>query len=280
MQQINLTLGDQTVNGYLWSNPDKPVILCIHGLTGSAASFFELAELLQDEYHLVALDMPGHGLTPGFSTENSYLFTTLAAWLDGVVTVLGLTQFTLMGHSWGAALSLFYAAAYPDKVTGLIMLDGGFVAPQDRPHDSLERSLREWDEYLGSFRCATWKEAIARYSAFSFRWNDRLDDMTRDSMQETAEGIQLIVTKETLLAIMKSFYQEPFRRVYDRVSAPILLVRGTMPPTMELARENGVNLLKSHHPDAVCVAIENTGHMVHWDAPERVADEVKNWLKR
>ncbi|HCJ56569.1 MAG TPA: hypothetical protein DHV55_03755, partial [Clostridiaceae bacterium] len=49
-----------------WGRKENPTIIYFHGLGGTSLSFLELGELLKDRYHIVSIDLPGHGRTPAF----------------------------------------------------------------------------------------------------------------------------------------------------------------------------------------------------------------------
>ena len=61
-QPITLTLDNQTIGAIAYGDSSKPLIIALHGWLDNAASFIELAALL-NQYYIIALDFPGHGLT-------------------------------------------------------------------------------------------------------------------------------------------------------------------------------------------------------------------------
>lgn len=130
MQPIERTFD---INGYYlaakeWNPGGKlPVIAC-HGWLDNAASFDRLAPLLTNS-HTIALDMPGHGLSAHKSPQASY-----AIWADlldilAVADSLGWQQFYLLGHSRGAMMSMLLAAAMPERVKAMVLLDAALAQP-------------------------------------------------------------------------------------------------------------------------------------------------------
>jgi pimeloyl-ACP methyl ester carboxylesterase len=101
---------------------DGRVIILVHGFAASVYAWRPWIERLNGDYRLIALDLPGHGLTqtpPGFkaSLEGN------AALVDALADKLGVEHFVLVGNSMGGAVSLSYAMAHPDKLDGLVLVD-------------------------------------------------------------------------------------------------------------------------------------------------------------
>lgn len=85
MPEFQASIQTGTVNYHEFGNPDQPTVLCLHGLGGNGLySFGELIPYLQENFHVILLDNPGHGKTASLPTEDDYLFSNLAAWVDQV----------------------------------------------------------------------------------------------------------------------------------------------------------------------------------------------------
>ena len=101
---------------------DGRVIFLVHGFAASVHAWRPWIERLKADYRLIALDLPGHGLTetpPGYkaSLEGN------AALIDALAVELGVGHFVLAGNSMGGAVSLSYAMAHQDKLDGLVLVD-------------------------------------------------------------------------------------------------------------------------------------------------------------
>lgn len=105
-------------------------ILCLHGWLDNCRSFYQLAPSLvlnTNTAEVVTLDFPGHGWSDHKSADGGapsvmaeYVFYVREVvqklqWNDSIV---------LVGHSMGAAVSLMYAAAFPEQVSKLVLLEG------------------------------------------------------------------------------------------------------------------------------------------------------------
>lgn len=141
-----LTLVDGRLAALCWGRVDAPVWIALHGWLDSAASFSRLAPQLAErlDIRLVALDFRGHG----HSAPNTEAGSDYALWdychdvLDAM-DELGAESAALMGHSMGAAVACLLAAAFPERVSQLTLIDGlgMLTTPAESTADQLRRGL-------------------------------------------------------------------------------------------------------------------------------------------
>jgi pimeloyl-ACP methyl ester carboxylesterase len=108
--------------GLSWGEPGEKPLLALHGWLDNAASFTFLAPLLTG-YHVVALDLTGHGQSDRRSADASYQIWDDLPEILGVVDALGWDAFDLVGHSRGAIISTLLASAFPERIHRLVLLD-------------------------------------------------------------------------------------------------------------------------------------------------------------
>ena len=114
------------VAGLSWGDPAARPLLALHGWLDNAASYSIIAPML-DKFHVVALDLTGHGQSANRSADAGYQIWDDLPELVAVVDALGWQQFSLLGHSRGAIISCLLASALPERVERLVLLDG--IAP-------------------------------------------------------------------------------------------------------------------------------------------------------
>jgi pimeloyl-ACP methyl ester carboxylesterase len=114
-----------------------PPMVLLHGSNASLHTWEPLVRELADDYRIIRLDLPGHGLT-GANAARSYRVEDMMAAVDGTVTTLGVDSFILGGNSMGGGISWRYAIEHPAKVRALLLLDAGGMPPRagDRPPES------------------------------------------------------------------------------------------------------------------------------------------------
>lgn len=142
MHALMLQAGDQPLAALRHQAGTIPV-LALHGWLDNALSFAPLAPLL-DGLDLVCLDFPGHGESPPRPAAaryhfDDYVFDALAA-----ADALGWERFHLLGHSLGGAVASVTAAACPERILSLAVIEGlgPLTAPPDRTAEGWRKAIQ------------------------------------------------------------------------------------------------------------------------------------------
>src|SRR5580692_7682705 len=110
---------------------DGPVIVCVHGLGGSAVNWTAIAPLLTSTCRVLAPDLAGHGLTQSLGRGTDVAANR--ALLHRFITSVTSGPVILMGNSMGGMISLLEASAAPAAVAGLILVDPALPFVPARP---------------------------------------------------------------------------------------------------------------------------------------------------
>lgn len=278
MESSIFELEGKRVSYYSVGNSEKPTVVCLHGLAGSAVySFSELSHKLSEHFHLLLIDQPGHGKSSSFEKEEDYLFSNLASWYEKVFEFLLDKPFYVLGHSWGADVVLHYAKHYPEKIKGVILLDGGYTFPEFQEEMTFTTAYEGWSSYIDHAKYNNWDEIVREYQTFTKQWNTVIAQSVT-SIFSYNEKYELIASKFTVLSIIKAFFAEPFTSTYPYIQSPLLLIHATEPEELEVAREKGICRLKKDILEATIVSLTDTGHMIQWDKPEEVSSEIIRWI--
>ena len=114
-----------TLNAYEWGEPDTATVVCLHGVSSYGGRFDGLAEPLADRYHVIALDLLGHGHSPWQPPWD------VGAHLDAILATVPDGPAIWIGHSFGGRLAAELAAREPDRVERVVLLDPALrVLPQ------------------------------------------------------------------------------------------------------------------------------------------------------
>jgi len=137
------TEGTWEINGtrlhYLIEGKGDPIVVLHGGPGGNLTSKLELVSFAAD-HQWVFFDQRGCGESDRFpvgvdSLQEATEFFSIDQYvkdLEEIRLKLGTEKITLLGHSWGGALAVFYAAAHPDRVKKLIVYNGGPMWPELR----------------------------------------------------------------------------------------------------------------------------------------------------
>lgn len=125
-----------------------PPLVCLAGGPGRDAAYLGDLGGLARRRQLVVPDGRGTGSSPAAADPSRYAFPRLAEDLEALRAHLGLERFALLAHDAGAATAQAYAAAYPDRLTRLVLVCPGSRLQGELPGDAREifesRSDEEW----------------------------------------------------------------------------------------------------------------------------------------
>ncbi|KRG68390.1 alpha/beta fold hydrolase [Pseudoxanthomonas dokdonensis] len=139
-----VTLGP--LGGLHCRHPGAERVIALHGWLDNAASFIPLASHLPD-LDWVAPDLPGHGRSCHIAAGTEYSsFLAVNAILD-LADGLGWERFSLVGHSMGAGIASIIAAAAPERIRRLVLIEAlGALA------ETVERTTARWREAVAAAR--------------------------------------------------------------------------------------------------------------------------------
>ncbi|WP_242187139.1 alpha/beta hydrolase [Sphingomonas sp. CARO-RG-8B-R24-01] len=106
-------------------NPEHPTVLLLHGFPSASHMFRDLIPELADDFHVVAPDLPGFGMTeqPG-RDQFAYTFENIADVVGRFTEVVGLDTFALYVFDYGAPVGSRLAVKHPEKITAIITQNG------------------------------------------------------------------------------------------------------------------------------------------------------------
>ncbi len=104
-----------------------PVLLLVHGIGSTAHDFDGLAPRLTDSFRVLAVTRRGHGRSS--HPHAGYELDTLAADLAGFLDAVGVRRAFVAGHSMGGLDVAAFAARYPERCAGVLLLDATFDGP-------------------------------------------------------------------------------------------------------------------------------------------------------
>jgi len=144
-REIELVLPNLTIAGRAWGDPALPPLLALHGWLDNAASFDRLAPLLCAHFHIVAIDLPGHGRSGWRPAGTWYHYVDYLGDALAAADALGWAKFGLLGHSLGGAVASALAAACPERVERLLLIEalGPITSLPERALPLLTQALHE-----------------------------------------------------------------------------------------------------------------------------------------
>ena len=145
--EISVELADLTLRGQAWGDTSAPPLLALHGWLDNAASFVRLAPLLAADYRVIALELEGHGHSDHLPAGAEYRYLGHVQTVRAAADALNLSRYTLLGHSLGAGVASLVAAAAPERIERLLLIEG--LGPLG---DDGSRTLQRFREALAPRR--------------------------------------------------------------------------------------------------------------------------------
>jgi pimeloyl-ACP methyl ester carboxylesterase len=212
----------------VWGDPGGRRVLASHGWLDNAGSFDLLAPLLPG-CEIVALDAAGHGFSDSRSPDAGYNLSQDAGDLLDVLDALGWQTCTLLGHSRGAAISVLFAAAFPERVEKLVLLEGGLplTGEADDAPETLARALldrRALRDRQGRVFAERSRAIAERTQGFTKVTAAAAEILARRSLREVPGGFQWHADQRLKGASPHRFTAEHAKAFARRVACPVLLV--------------------------------------------------------
>lgn len=133
-REQRIALPTLTLAAQSWGSETAPPLLALHGWLDNTGSFARLAPLLAEHHHVIALDLPGHGHSEHLAPGASYHWADYVRAVLAAADVLGLDRYVLLGHSLGAGIASMVAAAQPERIDRLLLIEGLGLLGDDGSH--------------------------------------------------------------------------------------------------------------------------------------------------
>lgn len=263
-----------------WGNPDGLPILAFHGWLDNAATFDNLAPLLP-ELRIISLDLPGHGHSDHRPSGSAYYFIDMVMDVIEVANVLGLENFSLLGHSMGAGVATYLAGTLQDKIDCVILIEGiGSIVqkPEKMPED-FRQSAIQWMKRS--------KKQLPIYPDIksAVKARHQVGGILESSVRPLVErGLRSVTGGYTWRSdsILKSksrhyFTEEQAQAFIKEITAPVLLIEAK-----HTEKDYWYELLQKRMPlvNNLQHQIIPGGHHLHLDNPEPVAKAIRDFLNK
>ena len=268
-----------------WGSADAPAVFFLHGWMDSSATFQFVVAALHQEWHVIAPDWRGYGASEWLGRP--YWFPDYYADLDALLAHFSPEQPTrLVGHSMGANIAATYAGIRPQRVAQLAMLD--FLGlKNNQPAEAPER-LDQWlAQVQGKPRLTSYPDFDALARRF-LQSNPRLSAeraafLARHVGCTLADGrVQMACDPWHRIPSANLYRVEDSLACWRQITAPVLMLVAGQGYIQERFGQHPEEFQRrlSAFPDVSVVRIDDAGHNVQHDQPERVAAALEAFLQR
>ena len=262
-----------------WGGDGAPV-LALHGLASSAHWYDIIAPLLREDFRIIAPDQRGHGQTT--QAKDGYGWHSVASDAVSLLDALGIDKAIVFGHSWGGNVAVSTAAHFPERVSAIVMIDGGFFSPQMLPGATWEAfSQRLAPRDVSGTRA----EFLARISGqLAMCWNEDIERIVQTMVYEKDGQIYDILRPENQAQVIRAMWDDPASDAWRRIRCPALIVPAGPPPErahteFALNRRRMVNMAADAIPNCRVKWIPETIHDIGYHKPEELAEVILRFIE-
>lgn len=270
-----------------WVGPSKPEVntaetlwFFLHGYLDQGVTFYDLIQALQPEGRCISWDARGHGQSGHIAPHGYYHFFDYLFDLDYVLGQLQPYQrLILVGHSMGGMIASLYAGSFPERVHGIVNLEG-WMAPDGRPESVPERvrlwleqrhKLKDFQAYPNAPSAAD--KLLQRDPQLSPEQARRLAEWGTES---TPQGLRWRHDPLHKTRSPQPFRLDQAKAFWQRIELPTLLLYGEQSPILKL----------SDHPERMAafpqaeIRAVPAGHNLHLHQSQTLAELISSWFQR
>ena len=270
-----------------WNSPTashgqdhKPVVVALHGLASSCHWYDLVIPRLVDNYRCISLDQRGHGQTD--QPPSGYDWHTLSTDVVEAFYQLGVQKAAVMGHSWGGYVALSLAAKYPESVSKLVMVDGGFM-------DWTRWPGATWEWFINLLKprdvSGTREEFLDRLrQQLAECWSDHLEEIVMTMVRVGADGLVRDILEPTNHAqVLDAMWNEPPSSMFHLVRCPSMIVsagsrEGRVNSEFSRMRREMADAAQSAIGDCRVEWVPDTIHDIGYHKPEEMAKALNAFL--
>jgi pimeloyl-ACP methyl ester carboxylesterase len=244
-----------TVNGQdarVYDEGSGAPVVVLHGWGGRIESMSPVLRCLAERHRVVAVDLPGFGDSP--VPSGSWGTPDYSAYVRDVVTELGIDRAHFVGHSFGAKVSFYSAAVYPDLVDKLVIVGSPGLRTPPSAAARAKRLASRTGRVVGKLGPPgrVLRQAIYKQIAST-------------DYQEAGE----------LRPILVKVVNEDYKDLLPRIQASTLIVWGSEDDAAPLMHGQAMEQLI---PDAGLVVFEGAGHFAYLDESARFCKVVRHFF--
>jgi pimeloyl-ACP methyl ester carboxylesterase len=278
----NITLEKMRLEIFIYQAGEinNPPIIMIHGLGDEADTWRYVIGPLSQNYHVIALDLPGFGRSakPKRDYTPKFLIDTILE----VMSLMDIDQAILMGSSLGAMLSHAIAIKHPEKALGLILVGGTLLQNQSMKDKSLRlMSIPFVGEWLYT---RLRKDPHAAFQSLANVYH-RLDGLPQKDHDFLFTRVNRRVwsddqrrayfsTLRNLTPWIRTI-QDQLPTMLSALNVPTLIIRGEFDTLFPSENARGVAQVQ---PSTTLITLEKSGHLPHQENPIKFLNAVTDWL--
>ncbi len=237
-------------------------IVLLHGFALNADIWEFVIKELEEDFRLIAIDLPGHGDTASFPGMHD--LSEMASWLNRMLVEMEVEKFTLIGHSLGGYIALNYAEKFPEKLEGFGLFHSLAMSDTSARVEIRNKTIRYLEikgpkEYLHSF------------------YPQLYTSMPAEVLERFLEIITLQPQYDALIAYTEAMRDRKDKsEILKNLEMPVLFVMGSEDAFIPkgIAREE---MMMAKNP--IPCLMDNVGHLGMLEDPLKAAAAIRQLLE-
>ncbi|PKI14258.1 alpha/beta fold hydrolase [Colwellia sp. 12G3] len=297
IDELSYQLGDLSLTALACGNKEHQPMLCLHGYLDNAASFLPLMQQTAQESDLlhnrriIALDWPGHGHSDHRSVGAHYHFFDYVSDLFALFELNNWQAIDIVAHSMGAMIASAFAAAFPEKVKSLTLIDSfGFIcASAEQTTEQLRKGVLSRVKSVKSSRAFTAETAVkARQHVSDLNTEHAKLIVQRSLIQVEATSSEKAAVDDT--SVLYRWRSDPRLRtlspyrlslaqgqqLFSDIKCPLQLVYGDK--GMEMVT-TGLENFSAFVNNLITTKLEG-GHHVHMEQTKELSSLLSHFLSK
>lgn len=196
---------------------EGPAVVLLHGFASSIENWVTVIPELKKHHRVIALDLKGFGWTD--RPESDYSPQAQAKLVNALLEERGVTEATIVAHSWGSSVALAFALEYPKKVTRLALYDAWVYDAQLPSFFHLSRARGVGEVLFGLFYDQRPDERIGN----AFFDPDLVPEVL---VEDVERALERPGTRAAALEAVRGMRYEEVEGRYHEIRVPTLLLWG------------------------------------------------------
>ncbi|MFC2133676.1 alpha/beta fold hydrolase [Bacteroidota bacterium] len=261
-------------------------LVIVHGGPGLGYEYLLPSFLnLADEFRLIFYDQRGCGQSAPFTdADSNFSFNTFIEDLEGIRKEFGIEKMNLIGQSFGALIALNYVLRYTDNVKSLLLLEPAPGSSEHLPRIGKTINERLSPEEKEELNIIIQSEDFSDFNPSSFKkfMNLRLKTYYYDKTKFNPEKLNYFTRDRVEKFFTSAAYLQPFLINFDfynesvNIKVPVLIIHGEYDPIPT----DAINRLHESLQNSEYHLIEECGHFVHIEKPDKYFSLIKTFLSR
>ena len=198
---------------YVTLGTGKETVVFVHGWGGNIGFWQFQIPSLADKARLVLLDLPGHGKSD--KPPTAYSMDFFAGAIDSVLRDAKVRKTTLVGHSMGTPVICRFYRNFPDKVAGLVAVDGALRAFDLKPE--------QIEAFIGPLRKPEYREHTAQFIGGMF------PNAGTEALRNRAIADVLKTPQHVLVSAMEEMWRDQTAWAPEKIEVPLLVANAKSP---------------------------------------------------